>query len=196
MEPPQTDAEDEGPDNEVALELPWQGAAAAVPASRRSLAAVAVLVVAVIALAVLVPFQIRSYNHARSNNETALRQQATVAITTAVVELTSPSAATADTYVKDMLSRSTGAFKDQLGQIAQTFASTVKSAGVTATATVASSGISSLNVKDRKVTMVVAVVQELKNNQTPKAEARYYRLRVVAEKTGDRWLISDMRFVA
>jgi hypothetical protein len=196
VEPPQTDGEDTRPDDEAALELPWQGAAGAVPASRRSLAAVAALVVAVVALAVLVPFQIRSYNHARSNSETALRQQATVAITTAVVELTSPSAATADTYVKDMLSRSTGPFKDQLAQIATTFASTVKKAGVTATATVASSGISSLNVKDRKVSMLVAVVQELKNNQTPKGEPRYYRLKVVAEKKGDRWLISDMRFVA
>lgn len=164
-------------------------------ASTGRLLALIALAATTTALAVLLPFQIRSFGETKANSEEALRKQATVAITSAVIALTSPSGRNADTYVKDMVSRSTGSFRSDLLDIAKLFEKTVREAKVSATSRVASAGMTDLDVRARKASMIVAVTQDLSNKRTPKGEPRYYRFEVKAEKQGDRWLIYGMRFV-
>jgi Mce-associated membrane protein len=155
-----------------------------------------VVVIVAVALAVLLPFQLNHYRDAKDNGASALRKQGQVAANQAAVELTSPTAADANSYVKDLLTRSTGSFKDQLAQMATTLESTVKDAGVTATATVSASGVKSVDVKKRTVAVALTVVQTLKNKAAPKGEPRYYRMLVTMVKRSDDWLVSDIRFVA
>jgi len=152
-------------------------------------------VLAVVAIASL-PHQLSQRREARDNSEAALRRQAVVAVSEAVVELTSPQSGKANSYVKDLLAKATGSFKAELSQMAKTLESTVQQANVKATSTVSSSAVTSVNMKEKSVVVLLTVTQNLTNKAAPRGEPRYYRMRVSTVKRHDKWLISDMRFVA
>lgn len=164
--------------------------------SRVRRALIGAWVVVFLALLVLLPFAVVRHRTAEDNSAASLRAQALVAVDDAVVDLMSPQEGASDSYVKGLLSRSTGAFRDQVRQLADTLQKTMAEADVRATATVSASAVSSVDAKKREAVVIVAIQQQLKNKQAPQGEPRYYRLRVDAKKIGSRWLMSDMRFVA
>lgn len=93
-----------------------------------------------------------------------------------------------------LLANSTGNFRRQFDAASPTFAKVVADGKVHSKGRVAAAGVVSLS--GAKAQVLVALNSTVRNTETDKDEPRNYRLRVDLEKEADRWLVSNMQFVA
>ncbi|RJQ79686.1 hypothetical protein D5S17_09610 [Pseudonocardiaceae bacterium YIM PH 21723] len=111
-----------------------------------------------------------------------------------LVNLTTVSQGTAKSDVDRLLNAATGEFRDQFGAQAALFQKVLEQAKVSSQGEVREVGVVSLD-EDNAVTLA-AVTATVHNVDAPGGELRQYRMRVHLHRDGDRWLISDLEFVA
>jgi Mce-associated membrane protein len=94
-----------------------------------------------------------------------------------------------------LLQGSTGDFRNQLAQQADSFKQALAQGQVNSTGQISEAGLEQLN-GDTATALVVASAN-VKNTQAPQGENRQYRLRLTLQRQGDgQWLISELEFVA
>lgn len=111
-----------------------------------------------------------------------------------VLALTTVSSKTSDADVARLLDGATAGFKSQFQQQATAFTQALRDGQVTSTGTIASAGLQSL--KAGQAVVLVAATGTVKNKASAKGEVRNYRLQLTMTKSGGRWLVSGMEFVA
>lgn len=147
------------------------------------------LVVAV--LAVLGVLQVLSIRH---HDDLVDRRRAAVdAASNEVVALLSVSKANAAQNLKHLLAGATADFHDQLEQEAKSFIRAVSQGNVTSTGSVVAAALVKLRASSASV--AVAAKATVTNSQSPKGQARNYRITVTVQRVKDRWLVSGLSFV-
>lgn len=155
----------------------------------------AVLVLAVLVVTALTFVGFAQYRSLQDKEDAdTARRDALSAARSEVLALTTISSTTSAADIKRLLAGATPSFREKFQQQAKEFSSALKQAGVTSTGRIASAGVESS--RDSKAVVLVAATGTVKNNRNKKAEPRNYRLRVSLEKSGDRWLVAGMDFVA
>jgi Mce-associated membrane protein len=101
-----------------------------------------------------------------------------------------------DPLIADVLKRSTGNFKEQYSRAKVNLKATAQDGLAVSTGNVSKVGIS--DVDDSDAVVFVAADSKVSNKSTKgKApQARSYRLKLTMAHKGDKWLISDLQFVA
>ena len=145
----------------------------------------------VTALATLVVLQANTARHDSSRKDG--RAAAVAAARAEVTTLTSVTSTGAAGQIKQLLDGATASFKDNLSQFATSLQSALNQDKVTSTGTVAESGV--VSQSGDTVVVIIAVTATVKNSSVPAGEPRNYRLKVTMQKSGSRWLVSDLAFV-
>ena len=122
------------------------------------------------------------------------RSAATTAASAEVTKLISVSAADSKSAFAELLAGATAGFRDDLHAQAAQLQKALAESSVKAEGTVVSAGVTKAS-KDR-ATVIVAATGTVSNNATAGAERRDYRITVELERSGDRWLVSGLEFVA
>lgn len=157
---------------------------------RRVRSAVAVVVVGALAGVGYEQSQTVRRNNALNHDRSAV----VAAARAEVLALTTMSARTSDADVARLLDGATAEFKSQFQQQATAFMEALRDGQVTSTGAIASAGLQSL--KAGQAVVLVAATGTVKNKASAKGEARNYRLQLNMTKSGGRWLVSGMEFVA
>lgn len=162
------------------------------PVSRRvwiTIAVLAVVTAALVALGVVYWVQVGD-NAQRDEDRAAVLDLAG----RQAVALTSVNPDNVEDQTELLLANSTGEFRRQFDAASPTFGKVVAEGKVHSKGRVAEAGVVSLS--DDKAQVLVALNSTVRNTETDKDEPRNYRLRVDLEKEADRWLVSNMQFVA
>lgn len=109
------------------------------------------------------------------------------------VNLTSLDYNTIDAQVKQIIDETTGDFRNQFTQNADSFSNVVRVAKVQTTSDVVGSGVQSIG--DGKARVLVAVRSTVKNTQAPQGDVRNYRMALDLQDQGGQWLTSNVEFV-
>lgn len=160
-----------------------------------ALRSAAIAVVAVLAVAALIVWganRVLALHHDDRVGDD--RQGALVAARSEVLALTTISSKTSADDIKKLLAGAAPSFRSEFEKQAAQFTAALKQAGVVSKGSVASAGVQSS--RNGKAVILVAATGTVTNANSKKAEPRNYRLRVSLEKTGNRWLVSGMDFVA
>lgn len=125
----------------------------------------------------------------------ATRDRAAIAAATVEVErLITISASTSREDVALLLDGATAGFRSELESEANELRRALSANKVTATGQVVSSGLMKLD--GTGATVLVAATGSVKNKAAGAGQPRSYRLRVDLQRTGGRWLVSGLEFVA
>ena len=111
-----------------------------------------------------------------------------------VVTMTTTDPAHAQQSFQQLTELATGSFGQQLQAQSETFVRVVQSAGVTSRSEITESALQSGD--DRRATVLVVANSVVQNSQAPQGEPRQYRMKLDLDKQGDRWLVSNLDFVA
>ncbi|WP_143543187.1 hypothetical protein [Rhodococcus sp. NCIMB 12038] len=112
----------------------------------------------------------------------------------ASVGLTSIKAETAQSDIDHLLSMATGPFRDQFAEQAATVTQMVSDSKVDSTGNVIETGL--IHVDPTSAQVLTAVTATVKNAQAPDGEQRHFRMRISLTQENDRWMISNLEFVA
>lgn len=153
---------------------------------------VAATVVLVIALLALAGERSLAW---RDQSQQVRDHEAVIAAAEAEVEgLIGISASTSAADLDALLAGATASFRDELEAQADRLRTTLRSNRVAATGEVVATGVTHLG--GDRATVIVAAVGSVKNKSTSDAEPRTYRLRVDLERSGSKWLVAGLEFVA
>lgn len=155
---------------------------------RLAFAGVALLVIALVALSIVQVVRVRSLHDDQDQRAAAMR-----AASHQVVLLTTVSAATSASDLNAMLAGATQGFRDQFSKDANAFFETMKAERVVSKGSVDSIGLTSFSKKHAEA--LVAAAGTVQNSSTTTPEVRVYRLQVLLDRVGGKWLVSGMRFV-
>lgn len=145
-----------------------------------------------IALLVLATVQFVAIH--RQGERTDARRDAVAVAERSVTALTTVSTKNLDDDISQMMKDATPGFRSQFEKQATAFREGVRQGKVTSTGSVSASGISSIT--EKKAVVVVAANGTVSNAASSEPQERSYRLRVTLKRTGERWLVSGMEFVA
>ncbi|MFC9840837.1 hypothetical protein ACFVKB_44850 [Rhodococcus sp. NPDC127530] len=112
----------------------------------------------------------------------------------ASIGLTSIKADTAQADIDHVLSMATGAFRDQFAQQAATVTQMVSDSKVDSVGNVIEAGV--VHEDPTSAQALTAVTATVKNAQAPDGEQRHFRMRISLTQENDRWMISNLEFVA
>lgn len=152
----------------------------------------ALLVVALLLLAGLTGWLLLRVQAA--DDRATQREAAVSAAGAEVTQLWTITSAGSDQALKRLMDGATGSFKAQLGQQSGSFQQILRQQGVSAAGSVVRAGLVSLSGK--KATVLVAVDARISSPKAKAAENRQYRMQVHLRRSGDRWLVADLGFVA
>lgn len=152
----------------------------------------AVLVVAIIALLVVAGDRALALREQHQRQDDAAA--AVAAARAEVTGLIGISDATSEEDLRELLDGATAEFRKELSSQAARLRAALSAGDVRAEGRVVSAGVSRMS--GRTATVVVAATGTVRNRQTTKAEPRSYRLSVEVERTGGRWLVAGLEFVA
>lgn len=162
------------------------------PLDRSAAAGRALALVTVLALATAATVQLLDL---RGDDEVADARTAAVdAARAQVTGLLSVNAETDDDDIAVLLDGATSGFRDEFEKQAAAFLRSLRQGKVRSTGEVTSAGVS--DFAGDHATVLVAASGTVENDQTDEPEPRYYRLSVELEKVDDRWLVSNLEFVA
>ena len=100
-----------------------------------------------------------------------------------------------DPLIAKVLAGSTGSFKEQYEQAKVTLKASAQDSQAMSTGKVLSVGIADIDGSDAVV--FVAADSQVSNKTTKgKPQPRYYRLKLTMVRQGDKWLTSNLQFVA
>jgi Mce-associated membrane protein len=111
----------------------------------------------------------------------------------AALDLTTISAANADTDVARILDSSTGTFHDDWAQRAPSFVEVVKKAQSKSEGSVTAAGLESLESDRARVLVAVAV--KTSTVDAPEQKPRAWRMRIDVQKVGDDTKVANVEFV-
>jgi Mce-associated membrane protein len=111
----------------------------------------------------------------------------------AALDLTTISAANADTDVARILDSSTGTFHDDWAQRAPSFVTVVKKAQSKSEGTVTAAGLESLEPDRARVLVAVAV--KTSTVDAPEQKPRAWRMRIDVQRVGDGTKVTNVEFV-
>lgn len=110
-----------------------------------------------------------------------------------VLDLTTMAPATVKDQLDAMSKRLTGDFKRQFEGFASTFAGAVATDRITSEGKVVGTAVSEYD-DEESATVLVASSAQVRQDKGKTTE-RYWRFRVVLDRSDDQWLISGMEFV-
>ncbi|WP_276143292.1 hypothetical protein [Rhodococcus sp. T2V] len=110
------------------------------------------------------------------------------------IGLTSIKAETTQADIDHVLSMATGAFRDQFAQQAATVTQMVSDSKVDSVGNVIEAGV--VHEDPTSAQVLTAVTATVKNAQAPDGEQRHFRMRISLTQENDRWMISNLEFVA
>jgi Mce-associated membrane protein len=148
-----------------------------------------VLVVVLLAVAGGVLWYVRA-QHDHEQRDDAI----TVAAREAVLALLTLDPENVQGSLDRVLASSTGGWREQFAQQADQFTQIVRNGQVRATATITASAIQSAD--DNRATLLVLANSQIRNVESPQGYPGVYRVLLGLELQGDRWLVSDVQFVA
>ncbi len=123
------------------------------------------------------------------------RRDAAVAVARdQVLDLTTLDSETIDDKLAAMAKRLGGDFKRQFDGFAETFAEVVNDDNIRATGEVEAVAVDQYDGNNAVV--LVATTAEVAHGKSDEATEKSYRMRVELDRSGDRWLITGMEFVA
>ncbi|TDV55353.1 hypothetical protein [Actinophytocola oryzae] len=96
--------------------------------------------------------------------------------------------------LNQVLFASTGDWREQFAQNADQFVEAVRAGQVRTKATISASAIQSAD--DGRATVLVAANAVIANTDSPQGYPAVYRVLMILEHHNDRWLVSDLKFVA
>jgi Mce-associated membrane protein len=111
-----------------------------------------------------------------------------------VITMTTTDPTRAQESFQQLTELATGSFGQQLQAQSDTFVRVVQGAGVTSRSEITESGF--VAGDDRRATVLVVANSVVQNSQAPQGEPRQYRMKLELDKQGDRWLVSNLDFVA
>lgn len=126
-------------------------------------------------------------NHARDAAITLAAREAVLTLLTLNPE---------DVYgsLNQVLAASTGDWRQQFAQNADQFTKVVRDGQVRMKATISASAIQ--NADDTRATVLVSANAIIANTESPQGYPAVYRVLMILEHQHDRWLVSDLQFVA
>jgi Mce-associated membrane protein len=130
----------------------------------------------------------------QASQEDSLRASALAAGREAATAMTSIKTATAQQDIDHLLSLSIGDFKDQFAQQAPTVVQVVTKGQVDSTGRAVESGL--MNSNDSTAQVLTAVSATVKNSEAANGEQRNFRMKVSLVRQGDRWMVTNLEFVA
>ncbi|MFJ2667476.1 hypothetical protein ACIO14_24335 [Nocardia fluminea] len=131
----------------------------------------------------------------RANQRADDRQQAALdAARRIAVQLVTLNHDSAKQNLDAIAADSTGSFRDQWDKIANSFVSVLESGKVQSGGEVKEAGI--VMISDDHATVLTAVTSTVKNTEAPDGQQRVYRMKMTLDNTGERWLVSNVEFVA
>lgn len=122
------------------------------------------------------------------------RAAAVAAARQTVATMTTTDPARAQESFQHLTEMATGPFGQQLQAQSETFVRVVQGAAVTSRSEITESAL--VSGDDRRATVLVVANSVVQNAQAPRGEPRQYRMKLELDKQGDRWLVSNLEFVA
>ncbi|NMO05265.1 hypothetical protein HH308_29005 [Gordonia sp. TBRC 11910] len=89
---------------------------------------------------------------------------------------------------------SAGQFADQFSQVSSSMGQVLGQGKVQSTGSVKEAAI--ISVDDSHAKVLAAVTSVVKNTEAPEGQPRVYRMRVQLDRADDKWLVSNVEFVA
>lgn len=129
-----------------------------------------------------------------ASQDDSLRASALGAAREAATAMTSIKTTTAQQDIDHILSLSIGEFKDQFAQQAPTVVQVVTKGQVDSTGRVVEAGL--INSNNSTAQVLTAVSATVKNSEAANGEQRNFRMKVSLAKQGDRWMVTNLEFVA
>ncbi len=159
---------------------------------RRTLVAMAVLLglttVGLAVAAVLVGLRMHHLQQVADRRQAALtaaRQEA--------VNFTSYDYGALDRDFGRVIDNATGTFKDDFTKQSQQLRDLITKGQATSVGTVLDAAV--VNAGPSNAVVLAVVDDKVKNVNIPDGATRHYRLRIALNRTGARWLVSDLQFV-
>ncbi|MBV9315398.1 MAG: hypothetical protein JO100_17085 [Pseudonocardia sp.] len=158
--------------------------------SRRSalITALTGLLVALVASGALLFVHNRGVSAAAHDREVALQ-----AARSAASELTTLTSDNAAKQIENLTREATGSFRDQIASYAAMFQAVLKSNNVSSISAITAAGIEKFD--GNTASGLVTVKSKISSNQAPEGQLRAYRLAVLLQRDGERWLVSNVEFV-
>lgn len=148
-----------------------------------------------VALLALVVSGVLLFQHNRSTDELAAnRQAALTAAQQIATDLTSIGADNAAQRIDSLSQNSTGGFRTQISTYAAVLQAVLQQSQAGSRGTVSAAAVE--RIDDSTASVLVTVAATVSNNKLPSAQPVSYRLAVQLQREGDRWLASDVNFVA
>lgn len=170
------------------------GSQEAEPRPSRPLLASAIIGLAV-AVLLLAGIGVQLGSTARANGQSERRDaEALAAANRIAVQLVTLSHSSAKQNLEAIAADSTGSFRDQWDKISGNFASVLENGKVESSGRVEESGI--VEVDDSRAIVLSAVTSTVKNTEAPEGQQRVYRIKLTLDRAEDRWLVSNVEFVA
>lgn len=162
-----------------------------IPNRRRRVTVIAAALVAVAATAVSIVAG-WSWKNAHAVTE---RDNAVVATASDMaVNLVTLRHDSADADLARVIDGTTGPFREQFTGSADQFGALLSQGAVESTGEVRSAGI--VEATDSHAVALAAVTSTVKNNEAPDGEIRVYRMKLTLDHIDDRWMVSNVEFVA
>lgn len=135
------------------------------------------------------------FQHNRSTDALATdRQAALTAAQQVATDLTSIGADNAAQRIESLTQNSTGGFRTQISTYAAVLQAVLQQSRAGSQGAVSAAAVE--RIDDSTASVLVTVAATVSNNKLPSAAPVSYRLAVQLQREGDRWLASDVNFVA
>lgn len=99
-----------------------------------------------------------------------------------------------DEDIQRVADGTTGPFREQFTSASVSFGDVLNTGQVESTGEVEEAGI--VTADDTHAVALAAVTSTVKNTEAPDGEIRVYRMKVTLDVVNDKWLVSDVEFVA
>jgi hypothetical protein len=133
---------------------------------------------------------------ARNHAASQLAEQRVAALSAAqkvATDLTSITGDNAQTQISALTQESTGSFREQISTYGSALEAVLRQARAGSTGTVSAAAIDRIDATT--ATALVAVSARVSNSVLPTAQPVSYRMDIQLQRQGDRWLVSEVRFL-
>jgi Mce-associated membrane protein len=133
---------------------------------------------------------------ARNHAASQLAEQRLAALSAAqkvATDLTSITGDNAQTQISALTQESTGSFREQISTYGSALEAVLRQARAGSTGTVSAAAIDRIDATT--ATALVAVSAKVSNSVLPTAQPVSYRMDIQLQRQGDRWLVSEVRFL-
>jgi Mce-associated membrane protein len=133
---------------------------------------------------------------ARNHAASELAEQRVAALSAAqkvATDLTSITGDNAQSQIRALTQESTGSFREQISTYGSALEAVLRQARAGSTGTVSAAAIDRIDATS--ATALVAVSAKVSNSVLPTAQPVSYRMDIQLQRQGDRWLVSEVRFL-